>query len=193
MRYRRARVVGGTCFFTVNLAERQRRLLVDHIDLLREVVRKAKAAHPFRIDAMVILRDHLHAVWTLPEGNADYATRWALIKAGFSPQRAMGKRLSQIRLTKGERGIWQRRYWKHLVRDDADYAQQVDHIHCNPVKHGYVCQGKEWSCSSFHRYVGLGILPDNWACASDSDLEAGELESWGSRRPPQPTTNNLGA
>ena len=84
MRYRRAKVPGGTYFFTVNLAERKRTLLVDHINDLRNAVRKVLTDHPFRIDAMVVLPDHLHAVWTLPEGDADYSKRWALIKAGFS-------------------------------------------------------------------------------------------------------------
>jgi len=105
MRYRRADVTGGACFFTVNLAERKRTLLVDHVDTLRQVVRMVKAKHPFRIDAMVILPDHLHAVCTLPVGDWDYPTRWMLIKAGFSRRLPAGERRDRSRMTKGERGM----------------------------------------------------------------------------------------
>lgn len=110
MRYRRAKTPGGTYFFTVNLAERKRTLLVDHIDDLRAVVKKVQTAHPFHIDAMVVLPDHLHAMWTLPEGDADYPMRWSLIKAGFSRRIPNGERRNPSRMAKGERGIWQRRY-----------------------------------------------------------------------------------
>ncbi|MCI5147045.1 MAG: transposase, partial [Candidatus Electrothrix sp. AR3] len=105
MRYRRAKVPGGTYFFTVNLAERKRTLLVDHIDDLRNAVCKVLTDHQFRIDAMVVLPDHLHAVWTLPEGDADYPMRWALIKAGFSRCIPADERRSKSRIAKGERGI----------------------------------------------------------------------------------------
>jgi len=176
LRYRRANVPGGTYFFTVNLAERKRTLLVDHIDSLREVMRDVKKSHPFHIDAMVILPDHLHALWILPEGDADFAMRWALIKAGFSRQLPKDERRNKSRISKGERGIWQRRYWEHLIRDDTDYARHADYIHYNPVKHGYVRHAKDWPYSSFHRYVRLGVLPDNWAGGVDAELEAGECE-----------------
>jgi putative transposase len=105
MLYRRAKVAGGTYFFTVNLVERNRNLLVEHVDLLRTVVQKVKSAHRFYIDAMVILPDHLHAVWTLPVGDRDYATRWMLIKARFSRQIARDERRNKSRRAKGERAI----------------------------------------------------------------------------------------
>lgn len=176
MRYRRANVPGGTYFFTVNLAERQRTLLVNHIDLLRAVIRNVKTAHRFHIDAMVILPDHLHALWTLPAGDADYPTRWALIKAGFSRQLPKGERRSESRQTKGERGIWQRRYWEHLIRDERDFARHADYIHFNPVKHGYVKQVVDWPYSTFHRCVMDGIYPEDWAGSSvgDGDDDFGE-------------------
>lgn len=117
MRYRRAQVAGGTYFFTVNLAERELTLLVDHVDVLRKVIRKVKSAHPFHIDGMVVLPDHLHALWTLPPGDNDYPMRWMLIKTGFSRRIPKGEPCSNSRITKGERGIWQRRYWEHLIRD----------------------------------------------------------------------------
>ena len=105
MRYRRADVMGGTYFFTVNLAERKRTLLVDHVDVLRNVLREVKARHPFHIDAMVILPDHLHALWTLPVDDCDHPTRWMLIKAGFSRRIPAGERCNKSRVMKGERGI----------------------------------------------------------------------------------------
>ena len=108
MRNRRANLPGASYFFTVNLAERKSRLLVEHVDVLRESVRHVKTAHPFVIDAMVIMPDHLHALWTLPENDSDFSTRWGLIKSGFSRHLEATERISASRQTKGERGIWQR-------------------------------------------------------------------------------------
>ncbi len=176
MRYRRAEVAGGTYFFTVNLAERKRTLLVDHVDWLREVLRDVKRRHPFHIDAMVILPDHLHALWTLPVDDCDYPTRWMLIKAGFSRRIPAGERRNKSRMMKGERGIWQRRYWEHLIRDERDDAGHMDYIHYNPVKHGLVKCVKDWPYSTFHRYVVEGTYPQDWGGVPESDLEAGEHE-----------------
>ncbi len=173
MRYRRAKVPGGTYFFTVNLAERKRTLLVDHIDDLRNAVRKVLTDHPFRIDGWVVLPDHLHAVWTLPEGDADFSTRWALIKAGFSRCIPAAERRSKSRISKGERGIWQRRFWEHLIRDEKDYAAHLDYIHYNPVKHGYVKATADWPYSTFHRYVEQCVYDKAWASAMD-DGDFGE-------------------
>jgi putative transposase len=167
MRYRRTGTPGGTYFGTVNLAERKRTFLVDHIDDLRAVVKKVQTAHPFHIDAMVVLPDHLHAIWTLPEGDTDYPKRWSLIKAGFSRRVPTGERRNRSRMTKGERGIWQRRYWEHLIRDDRDFGQHADYIHYNPVKHGYVSRAGDWPYSSFHRYVRVGIYRDGWGGEND--------------------------
>jgi putative transposase len=163
MRYRRADVPGATYFFTVNLADRRRKLLVEHVDVLREVIRDVRQRHPFVIEAIVILPDHLHAVWRLPEGEADFATRWSLIKAGFSRRLPVGERMNPSREAKRERGIWQRRYWEHLIRNDADFSRHVDYIHFNPVKHGYVQRVDDWPYSSFHRFVRDGVLPLDWA------------------------------
>ena len=138
MRYRRDDTKGGTWFFTVNLAERNKTLLVDKYELLRNVMNKVKQHHPFILDAMVVLPDHIHAMWTLPPGDNDFPTRWGLIKSGFSRLLPKTERINKSRIRKGERGIWQRRYWEHLIRDDADYEKHVDYIHYNPVKHGYV-------------------------------------------------------
>jgi putative transposase len=126
--YRRNFLTGGSFFFTVNLAERHLRLLTDHIDKLRSAFRETRLRHPFTIDAMVVLPDHLHAIWTLPEGDADFATRWRLIKSTFSRGLGAGEQISSSRASKGERGIWQRRYWEHTIRDDNDFARHVDYI-----------------------------------------------------------------
>ncbi|MDD2720709.1 MAG: transposase [Gallionella sp.] len=174
--YTRAFAPGGTFFFTVNLADRSATLLTDHIDALRASVRRVREAHPFHIDAMVVLPEHLHAIWTLPEGDTDYPTRWALIKAGFSRQLDKIERINASRKRKGERGIWQRRYWEHQIRDANDYARHVDYIHYNPVKHGYVYAPRDWPHSSFHRFVREGILPEDWGVnqVASEPLHCGE-------------------
>jgi len=136
--YRRAFVSGGCWFFTVNLFDRQSRLLVDHIDALPEAVRGTPRRFPFRIDAMVVLPDHMHAVWTLPDGDCDFPVRWRLIKVRFSKSIPKGEWLPEARRERGERGIWQRRYWEHLIRDERDYAHHIDYCWFNPVKHGLV-------------------------------------------------------
>ncbi len=174
--YRRFYQPGATWFFTVNLAERRdNRLLIEHIDILRSAFIEVKQKHPFKINASVILPDHLHCIWTLPEGDCDFSTRWGLIKAYFSRQIPKGEKLSQSRIKRGERGIWQRRFWEHLIRDDMDYRQHVDYIHWNPVKHGWVQCVKDWPYSSFHRYVSLDVYPENWGSDVEfSDVVAGE-------------------
>ena len=161
--YRRNFLPGGAFFFTVNLAERRLRLLTDQIDALRRAFRETRRDHPFTIDAIVVLPDHLHAVWTLPEGDANFATRWRLIKSAFSRSIATDERISQSRAAKGERGIWQRRYWEHTIRDCKDFARHVEYIHINPVKHRLVTRVRDWPYSSFHRMVKLGIYPEDWA------------------------------
>ena len=173
--YRRPRTPGATWFFTVNLAERRgNRLLLDHIDALRQVFRRVTADHPFEIDAMVVLPEHLHCVWTLPEGDNDYKTRWSLIEAGFSRGVPPGERRSDSRVKRGERGIWQRRYWEHLIRDERDFERHVNYIHWNPVKHGWVERVADWPHSSFHHYVQRGVYPIDWAAGPDETLDAGE-------------------
>jgi REP-associated tyrosine transposase len=160
--YRRNFIPGGSYFFTVNLADRRLRLLTQHVNSLRGVFRDARARHPFTIDAIVVLPDHLHAIWTLPDGDADYAHRWGLIKSSFSRLLPRGEHVSRSRASKGERGIWQRRYWEHAIRDEGDYARHVDYIHFNPVKHGHASRVADWPCSSFHRMVRLEVYPGDW-------------------------------
>lgn len=167
--YRRNFLSGGSFFFTVNLAERRLRLLTVHIDLLRQAFRDVRRRHPFDVEAIVVLPDHLHAVWTLPEDDADFALRWRLIKTTFSRGLPAGERISASRAGKAERGIWQRRYWEHTFRDEKDFARHVDYIHFNPVKHSHVKRVRDWPYSSFHRMVRLGIYPADWAGDAPED------------------------
>ncbi|CAG9932012.1 REP-associated tyrosine transposase [Candidatus Nitrotoga arctica] len=171
-------MAGGTYFFTVNLLERYPNdLLVRHIDLLRSVVTKVRQKRPFHIDAWVVLPDHLHCVWTLPPGDDDFSNRWRLIKQRFSKALPITERRSKVRIACGERGLWQRRFWEHVIRDDRDYATHIDYCHINPLKHGYVQQVADWPYSTFHRYVERGLYPLHWAGKGET-TDGLELEEY---------------
>ncbi|MBU1396390.1 MAG: transposase [Gammaproteobacteria bacterium] len=174
MRYRRGQVPGATYFFTVALAERKSALLIEQVDRLREAIRVVKFRHPFEIVAMVVMPDHLHAVWRLPSGDTDYPKRWSLIKANFSRGIPKGECVCPSRTAKRERGIWQRRYWEHLIRDERDLQTHVDYIHHNPVKHGYVAQASAWPHSSIHRYIRMGWLKEDWGIGIEAGGGYGE-------------------
>ena len=177
MRYRRTKIKGGTYFFTLNLAERKKTLLIDEIDKLRYTINKVKKRHPFKLDAMVILPDHLHALITMPMNDEDYPKRWRLIKSGFSRQLPKNERINNSRKTKNERGIWQRRYWEHYIRDNNDYQKHIAYIHYNPVKHGYVKQAKNWPYSTLHYYIANNIISADWGCFEKESNEIfGERE-----------------
>lgn len=165
--YIRARVPGGTFFFTVALLERKRRLLTEHIADLRHAFAAARIQHPFTIDAAVILPDHLHCIWTLPDGDADFPGRWHAIKSTFSRSLPKQEQLSARRIAKGERGIWQRRFWEHTIRDDEDFARHMDYVHYNPVKHGHVRRVGEWPYSTFHRCVERGMYAPDWGAGDE--------------------------
>jgi len=152
MEYRRMRVAGGCYFFTVVLADRKNDLLVTHIDALRAAFKAVKTRHPFTIDAMVVLPDHIHAIWTLPHNDADYSIRWMLIKRHFSMSLPKTEPIIMTRHQKRERGIWQRRFWEHVIRDERDYLNHIEYIHQNPVKHGYTNNAKDWPYSSIHTF-----------------------------------------
>jgi len=169
-RYIRPRIPGACIFFTVNLAQRGGRLLVDEIDLLRSAVLATRRERPFHVDAWVILPDHMHCIWTLPEGDSDYSRRWGAIKSrftrslrdacrvGFNPTCAqkMGHavgwnptlRVSPSKARKGDAGIWQRRFWEHHVRGAAEYEALMQYCWENPVKHGFVQRAQDWPYSS---------------------------------------------
>jgi putative transposase len=173
--YRRAFIPGGTWFFTVNLLQRHRNdLLTREIGLLRETVRKVRLCYPFGIDAWVVLPEHMHTVWTLPPGDADFSTRWRLIKSGFSRALPKIERRSNVRIAAGERGIWQRHYWEYLIRDETDYQRHIDYVHFNPVKHQHVLRVADWPYSTFHRYVAQGIYPVDWCGDADVLVDGDE-------------------
>ena len=161
-RYRRAKVEGGTFFFTVTLADRSDDALVRYVDRLRSVYQSVQQRRPFQSIAICILPDHLHAIWSLPSDDADFSMRWNLIKSGFSRGLPAASRRSSSKVVRREKGIWQRRYWEHVIRDEADLARHVDYIHFNPVRHGLVSRVRDWPHSSFHQHVKRGLLPDDW-------------------------------
>jgi putative transposase len=171
--YRRAYVAGGTWFFTVNLLRRHGNdLLIREIDLLRSVTRLVRARHPFKIDAWVVLPEHMHCIWTLPPGDSDFSMRWRLIKTLFSRSIPKTERRSSVRVGAGERGIWQRHYWEHCIRNDDDFRRHVDYVHVNPLKHQLVQRVRDWPYSTFHRHVRSGVYPEDW-CGDPSEIIAG--------------------
>ncbi|MBW3567299.1 MAG: transposase [Proteobacteria bacterium] len=167
--YRRNRVHGGTFFFTVTLRNRSSCLLVDHVALLREAFTHTRRTRPFAIDAIVILPEHIHAIWTLPDDDLDYSGRWRSIKSLFV--RSLKTAGAQVTSNPArEHDVWQRRFWEHTIRDANDMQRHVDYIHFNPVKHGYVSTPVEWRYSSIHRYVRDGLLPVDWGASRKNDF-----------------------
>lgn len=164
-RYVRARVPGATFFCTVTLANRGSRLLIDEIGALRTAYAATTAEHPVRCDAMVILPDHLHAVWTLPEDDSDFPERWRKIKARFTRAVGVSRPRAPSKVAKREGGVWQRRYWEHMIRDEADFRAHVTYCWVNPVKHGLVTRAVDWPYSSIHRDIRAGRVDAEWAGA----------------------------
>jgi putative transposase len=161
-RYRRAKIEGGTFFFTVVLADRSSDLLVREIDRLRRIYQVVQTRRPFTTDAICVLPNHLHALWSLPVDDTDFASRLMLIKSGFSRGLPATAARSVSKRTKREKDIWQRRYWEHAIRDDWDFERHVNYIHFNAVKNGLVSRVADWPHSSFHRYIERGILSADW-------------------------------
>jgi putative transposase len=184
MKYRRAQLKGGTYFFTVVTHKRAKIFhLSDHVELLRQAFRKVIKRHPFEIDAFVLLPDHLHCIWTLPQGDADFSTRWRLIKSYFSrkiDQNSVGwveernptkTTTSTSRLRENEKSIWQRRFWEHLIRNQKDLNRHIEYIHYNPVKHGLTKAPGDWAYSSFQRYVDEGIYDLKWGAGDKVEFD----------------------
>jgi putative transposase len=142
--------------------------------LLGNALRAVCRERPFDVFAIVLLWDHLHSIWSLPAGDADFSQRWKRIKDHFTEAwlRADGAEMpvTPSQKDRGHRGIWQRRFWEHLLRDDDDLERHCDYIHYNPVKHGYVAQPRDWPWSSFHRFVARGIYPLDWGGDPSLDL-----------------------
>ncbi|WP_372875684.1 transposase [Pseudomonas sp.] len=168
--YRRVWCPGGTYFFTHALRVRHGNdLLVRHIEVLRNAVRLTRRRHPFEIHAWSVLPDHFHCVIELPPGEQDYAHRWRMIKLLFSREVPADEWRSKILLRRRERGIWQRRYWEHLIRDEADLRRHLDYVHINPMKHGLVESVADWPYSTFHHLVKQGLYPADWAGGMHAD------------------------
>ena len=168
MKYRRLYAEGGTYFFTL-VTEKRRPILIENIENLRSAFRHVLKLRPFSIEAIVILPDHLHTIWKLPERDLDFSTRWMLIKKRFSsfmPQPTLSNNQSKRR----EKGIWQRRFWEHLIRDDTDFKRHFDYIHYNPVKHGLVSKPIDWEYSSFSNCVREGLYSQDWGNTEVEDL-----------------------
>ena len=145
-----------------------------HVEVLREAVRGVRARAPFHIDAWVVLPDHMLCIWTLPWGDDDYSGRWRALKKQFTKCVAVGEQRSAVRVRRGERGIWQRRFWEHTIRDDRDYASHMDYVHFNPVKHRLAAHPADWPFSSFRRCVSSGLYPADWRESGDAPAETGE-------------------
>ncbi len=166
-RYRRAAVAGGSYFFTV-VTYRRQPILCDVAvrEALRAAISTVRASRPFTIDAWVLLPDHLHCIWTLPEGDADFSTRWMQIKRLVSIACRDDYRrtdlLNDSKQKHRESTLWQRRFWEHYLHDDDDFNRHMDYVHFNPVKHGLVTTPAAWPHSTFHRYVAAGIYPADW-------------------------------
>lgn len=179
MRYRRTAAAGATYFFTLVTHERQR-LFDDatNIDKWRRAVTKVQRTRPFSVDAEVILPDHLHVLWSLPDHDSEYATRIRLVKTAFTKSLDLSHRGSRSvsRKAKGEREVWQRRYREHLIRNDRDYLAHLDYIHYNPVKHGYVRRAFDWPHSTLGAWMERGVYEPAWG---SNDLP--ELPEWAGR------------
>lgn len=180
--YRREYIPGGLYFFTVNTYKKQPVLVEDGIrNALRDGINLARQSHPFSIDAWVLLPDHLHCIWRLPEEDGNFSLRWSIIKRHVTKysetQRHHSIRRSVSRKNRNEGSLWQRRFWEHQIRDEADYRKHIDYIHWNPIKHGYVKQLKDWPYSTFHRYVAQGLYSEDWAGINEitvDDMTFGE-------------------
>ncbi|MCU6321066.1 REP-associated tyrosine transposase [Klebsiella aerogenes] len=158
--YRRSYIPGGCWFFTVNLQNRHSDLLTRHIDHLRAAIACTKRKRPFQINSWVVLPEHMHCIWTLPEGDSDYSGRWREIKKSFTRALAQSQ-------------IWQPRFWEHTIRNDEDYRRHMDYVYINPVKHRLVGYVRDWPYSTFHRDVRKGLYPEDWA-GDTVEIDAGE-------------------
>ena len=167
--YRRAFIPGGTFFFTVVTEGRAPLFGEAHARaLLGEAFREVRGRRPFEIDAIVLLPDHLHTVWRLPDNDHDFSARWSMLKRIFTKAwLAKGGREQHVSMSRRRNrrcGVWQRRFWEHTIRDETDYVRHCDYIHYNPVKHGLVACPHAWQYSSFQRLVRAGLYERSWMC-----------------------------
>lgn len=177
--YRRDNTLGGTWFFTVVTFRRREILCKDPVrKALREAIAETRQSWPFRIDAWVLLPDHMHCLWTLPDGDADFSLRWNLIKRRTSKALKdiyhLPELMNDSKRAHRELTLWQRRFWEHRIRDERDFERHADYIHYNPLKHGLCHRPVDWPYSSLHRLVNQGVYPVDWAVSPEGDLIAGE-------------------
>ncbi len=171
-KYIRAYSPGACYFFTVVTHQRQRILTeAPSREFLRIAIKQVQSEYPFAIDAWVLMPDHMHCMWTLPAGDADYSKRWGLIKAGFSKQINTFSNGPVIRSASREKRrestVWQRRFWEHRIRDQEDFNCHIDYIHWNPMKHGLVKRAIDWPYSSFQRCLREGIYAADWGVSEN--------------------------
>jgi putative transposase len=178
--YRRAKTRGGTFFFTV-VTHLRRPILTTEIvrKALRQGIQRARQTLPFKIEAWVLLPDHIHAIWTLPADDDNYSSRWAIIKRQVSKiclkKFNQLEKISNSRQKRQESGIWQRRFWEHQIRNDEDFERHLDYLHWNPVKHGNVQKVEDWPFSSFHRLVAQGIYPPDWGATEITEADSSKF------------------
>ena len=174
MRYRRVQITGATYFFTLVTFEREPLFAAEGaVELRRNALAKIQRQRPFVIEAEAVLPDHIHMLWTMPDGDADYATRIRLAKTAFTKSFAQNQSVaatSKSRSAKGEREIWQRRYWEHTIRDERDFQARLDYIHYNPVRHEFAATPADWPYSSFSAWVGKGVYDPGWGSDAVPDI-----------------------
>ena len=171
--YRRSKIAGGSFFFTLVTFNR---LPIFTAEPARAILHSAwievQERFPFQTDAVVLLPDHIHCIWTLPDGNGNFSARWNAIKRlftqGYLVQIGPGETRNASRQKRGEAAVWQRRFWEHMLRDNVDLNRHLDYIHYNPVKHGLVKKAGDWPWSSFHRYVKMGFYTPDWGEGMDN-------------------------
>lgn len=182
--YRRYLVPGATYFFTLK-TERNAPLFSEDtaVRILGDVLREMRTRWPVETVAFVLLPDHLHAIWSLPPGDAAYPARWGWVKKTFS-QRHLGsggaeQERSDSRVRNRRRGVWQRRFWEHMIRDEDEFEAYFDYVHWNPVKHGWVRNTADWPHSTFHRWVKAGVYPPDWGRGENPPGAAGRVTEAG--------------
>lgn len=178
--YKRSKTPGACYFFTVVTYKKQE--ISTHPEsrkILHTVISEVKKEYPFKINAWVLLPEHIHCIWTLPDGDADYSKRWGLIKLRFSNQTKnlffRPELINKSKQKHRESSIWQRRFWEHEIRDQKDYNQHMDYIYYNPVKHRQVSQVIDWPYSTFHRDAQKGMYSSNWGGNPKNTLEPNDV------------------
>jgi len=169
--YRRAYIPGGIYFFTVVTLDRVPIFInEERVEVLRQAFRKVMAVRPFQINAMVVLPEHLHCIWQMPDGDADYSSRWREIK------KAASRQINTATNNRNERMVWQRRFWEHAIRDEDDWRKHMDYVHYNPVKHGLASRPGEWPWSSFVNAVSKGWYEESWGAGEPATITGMDCE-----------------